>query len=139
MYIFGSHQDAWMVPLVARSVLTGNKSGLSRYNLKGIGLGNAWFDPIQQYSSMEHYMIKHNLISMPHFVFNIKPNIQTCIDLVHFCSKKTEAERSWYEFLFGNDCTAATQGCNGLFLANVTGTNVNYWDIRKKCINYPIC
>ena len=64
-YIFSESFGGHYVPRLATAVLAGNQRGEPAINLRGIGIGNGWVDPLLQQSTYGDYAYSHGLIG-PH-------------------------------------------------------------------------
>ncbi|RHZ54311.1 hypothetical protein Glove_428g80 [Diversispora epigaea] len=67
MYIAGESFAGTYIPYIAKAILDRNTANTteneSKYNLRGVAIGNGWIDPISQYNAYYTYSVEHNLIS----------------------------------------------------------------------------
>jgi carboxypeptidase C (cathepsin A) len=64
-YIFGESFAGHYVPTLANAILDGNQNGYKRINLKGIGVGDGWVDPLSLQATYADYAYAHGLIGLP--------------------------------------------------------------------------
>jgi carboxypeptidase C (cathepsin A) len=62
LYLFGESYAGVYVPLLATAILEGNAAGRPRINLRGVGVGDGWVDPIVQQQTYGEYAYAHGLI-----------------------------------------------------------------------------
>jgi carboxypeptidase C (cathepsin A) len=63
-YIFGESFAGHYIPTLATAILDGNKQGYPRINLKGIGVGDGWVDPLLLEATYGEYGYAHGLIDL---------------------------------------------------------------------------
>jgi len=119
-YIIGESYGGHFVPTVAYSILRAVIT--PAINLKGIGIGNGWVDPYNQYPSYGPFSYANKLIDTA--VLNVcNVTSEQCQDLL----RKKEWNR-------------ASNICGGIMqdVLNYAG-NLNYYDIKLKCVPPPLC
>lgn len=62
LYLFGESYAGVYLPLLATTILDGNAAGRPHVNLRGIGVGDGWVDPIVQQQTYGEYAYAHGLI-----------------------------------------------------------------------------
>jgi carboxypeptidase C (cathepsin A) len=61
-HVFGESFAGHYLPTLATAILDGNKRGVPRINLKGIGVGDGWVDPLAVEATYGDYAYAHGLI-----------------------------------------------------------------------------
>jgi carboxypeptidase C (cathepsin A) len=61
-HIFGESFAGHYIPTLATAILDGNQRGNPRINLKGIGVGDGWVDPLTLQATYGDYAYAHGLI-----------------------------------------------------------------------------
>ncbi|TPX77034.1 hypothetical protein CcCBS67573_g01710 [Chytriomyces confervae] len=61
VYVAGESYAGQYIPYIARSILS--VTGSKRINLKGLLIGNGWFDPLRQYAAYVPYARRNGLLS----------------------------------------------------------------------------
>ena len=64
-YVFGESFAGHYIPTLAHAILDGNRHGYPRINLKGIGVGDGWVDPLTLQATYADYGYAHGLIDLP--------------------------------------------------------------------------
>ncbi len=64
LFVFGESFAGHYIPTLATAILKGNQHGNPAINLKGIGIGNGWVDPMTQQSTYADYAYAHGLIGL---------------------------------------------------------------------------
>lgn len=83
-YIFSESFGGHYAPRLAHAILAGNQNGQPKINLKGMGIGNGWVDPLLQQATYADYAYSHGLIG-PH-------QKQTVQQLYHTCAAAIKAD-----------------------------------------------
>jgi carboxypeptidase C (cathepsin A) len=63
-YVFGESFAGHYIPTLATAILDGNKNGYPRINLRGIGVGDGWVDPLSLEATYADYGYAHGLIDL---------------------------------------------------------------------------
>ena len=63
-YIFGESFAGHYIPTLAHTILDGNKNGYPHVNLKGVGVGDGWVDPLTLQATYGEYGYAHGLIDL---------------------------------------------------------------------------
>lgn len=64
-HIFGESFAGRYIPMLATRILEGNDGGGPPINLKGVGIGDGWVDPVIQEATYGAYAYAHGLIDLP--------------------------------------------------------------------------
>ncbi len=116
-YLFGESFAGHYLPTLATTILAGNARGYPRINLRGIGLGDGWVDPLVQQQTYGAYAYVHGLIG---------PNERKRVDeLYQDCARAITAS-------LPVPSVESDKICNRIekYIGDVAG-GINVYDVRK--------
>jgi carboxypeptidase C (cathepsin A) len=64
LYLFGESFAGHYLPTLATAILTGDDLGASHVNLRGIGVGDGWVDPLSLQKTYAQYAYSHGLVAL---------------------------------------------------------------------------
>lgn len=116
LYLFGESFAGRYIPMLATSILELNQSGRKPINLKGIGIGDGWVDPVIQEATYGAYAYAHGLIDLPQ-----KQEVDELYSACEIAIRKTEPITS----------KEADKICNRIeeYITKVSG-GANVYDVR---------
>jgi len=122
-FIVGESYGGHYVPTVADYVQRGNaKNPKVHINLKGVGIGNGWVDPLIQYGSYGPFAYENNLINDATF------------------EAMNETYKQCYQYISTGDYDDASQVCPGIMEAVLEyAGNLNVYNIDLQCNPQPLC
>lgn len=124
-FIVGESYGGHYVPAVGAKIVTENANlaaGNLKINLKGVGIGNGWVDPLIQYGAYGSFGYQNKLISADQWA-SINNTYEKCSRYIQ------NEEWEFASFVCG--------GCMQGVLSENPG--LNYYDIRKQCNPPPLC
>ncbi|KAI9204358.1 Alpha/Beta hydrolase protein [Polychytrium aggregatum] len=134
LYLFGESYAGHYIPPLATAILEHNRNGpIIDVNLKGIGLGNPWVDPIAQFKSYSAMAAddKYGPILPDTDIMELDQKYRTCKSLLDSCDK----------YRSRLTCIPAGAYCESLYNNAYSKTGRNVYDVRMKCdpdACYPI-
>ncbi|XP_020214530.1 serine carboxypeptidase-like [Cajanus cajan] len=125
-YITGESYAGHYIPALAYFINQSNKKNQGIHiNLKGFAIGNGLTNSMIQYKAYPDFALDNGIITKADYD-NIIKLIPNCEQAAQTC----ETQR-------GQSCRTALNVCENILFAilNITN-NINYYDIRKKCVGY---
>jgi len=122
-YVVGESYGGHYVPTVADYIQKGNAiNPQTHINLKGIGIGNGWVDPLVQYGSYGPFSYENNLIDRNTYSA-MNATYKQCVQLINT-----------------GDYDDAEQVCGGIMedVLEYAG-NLNVYNIDLQCVPPPLC
>ncbi|XP_054785591.1 serine carboxypeptidase-like [Prosopis cineraria] len=129
-YITGESYAGHYIPALASRIHQANKAKEGIHiNLKGFAIGNGETKPVTQYGAYTDFAYENNIIDGDTYN-RIGKMVGPCLGLIIDCNKNG-----------GDVCESAFYNCNENVFGEIlkAADNINYYDIRKKCDQGPMC
>jgi len=122
-YIIGESYGGHYVPSLAARIVEGNRNTSNiPIKLSGVGVGNGWVDPYNQYAGYGPFAYENNLIDQNMYT-QMNQTVQQCQNLLN-----------------AEDWDNADAVCSSIMndVLQEAG-NINYYDIKLHCNPPPLC